>query len=167
MQNYFEGLGLITAALSIVAGLVVGLVLNATGLRIAALWLGLGRIPFRKAISCSLMTFLAPVAIGFQNGFQAASLKAFLSTSDRLSGTVDYMVLHAVSPNLLSSLALLCVVATIVNCVVPTRDAEAPTIAELSYPESIALTVMTMTMTTLVVAILGFAAFAVLSLFVR
>lgn len=173
-MSFYEDFGVFAAVLMLVAGIAVAVIINATGLRLAALWLGLGRIPVRKAFSCTIMMMLAPAAISFQNAFQASMLRSIQLSSLRQPGrssfrdeaVFDYGLINAISPNLLSSVAILCVVAAIISCAVPTRDAEPPIITELSFRESVALTTITILLTTLFGATLGLIAFGILKLVV-
>lgn len=164
-MQVFEAFGIYAAVLLIVAMLAVGLMIHSMGLRVAALWLGLGQIPLKKAISCSLMMFLAPAAISFQNAFQVSFIRSSIQGRNGNQNFFDYSLTNAISPNLLSSIAVLCVVATIVSCAVPTRDAEAPVISNLSFRESVALTMVSTVVTTLAGGVLGLIAFAIISLF--
>jgi hypothetical protein len=165
-MQLFETFGVIAAVLVILAVFIVGLIINATGIRIASLWLGLGKIPLRKALNCSLMSSLAPAALSFQNVFQVTLAREMLQSQSRDSMTFDYALMNAIAPNLLSSIGLLCVIATIISCVAPTRDAESPVVSKLSFRESVALAVMSMVMTLLMCGLLGSIAFAVIRLFI-
>ena len=165
-MQLFETFGVIAAVLVILAVFIVGLIINATGIRIASLWLGLGKIPLRKSLNCSLMATLAPAALSFQNVFQVTLAREILQSQSRDPMTFDYALMNAIAPNLLSSIGLLCVTATIISCVAPTRDAEAPVVSKLSFRESVALAVMSMVMTLLMCGLLGAIAFAVIRLFI-
>ena len=165
MSFFTEATGLLLIFVPIIS-LIAVLLIHSASLRLAALWLKLGEVSFTHAIRCALITLVTTTALKFQLGleasFAASTLRAFESDRSYSTGATDYMVSSAIAPDLLSTVALLCVTAAILCSVIPIRDAEPPEISNLSYREAVALAAVSTALTVVVAGLLGF---VVVSLF--
>ncbi|MHC4876876.1 MAG: hypothetical protein ACYTGL_10285 [Planctomycetota bacterium] len=93
--------------------------------------------------------------LGAEANFAASTLTAFQVDSSYSERSFDYLVPSAVTPNMLSMIALLCVTAAILCCVVPRKDAEPPEIGQLSYREGVALAAVSTGTTVVMGGLLG------------